>query len=136
MDITIKGIHTMKKRSTYLIAHYTAKPKNPAKTHIPGYMKDPANIRYDEQVQISLKLRPNDINMAKVIINLSEKNVEKNSFNNNKDFNELFKYFFKGYHKYITEVMVKLDPEYFNQMLDEMQADLNKEKQDEEVSSQ
>jgi hypothetical protein len=68
-----------------------------------------------------------------VIVNLSTKTVEKNSFNGNKDFNELFKYFFKGYHKYITEVMVKLDPEYFNQILDEMQSELDKEKLHEKV---
>jgi hypothetical protein len=68
-----------------------------------------------------------------VIVNLSTKTVEKNSFNGNKDFNELFKYFFKGYHKYITEVMVKLDPEYFNQILDEMQSELDKEKFHEKV---
>jgi hypothetical protein len=57
--------------------------------------------------------------------------VDKNSFNDVKNFDELFKYFFKGYHKYITEVMVKLDAEYFNKMLDEMQAELDTEKNEE-----
>ena len=126
----------MRKKSIYLIANYSAKPKNPAKTHIPGYMKDPANIRYDEQVQISTRLRSKDIVNAKVIMNLSEKNVEKNSFNDNKNFNELFKYFFKGYHKYITDVMAQLDAEYFNTMLDEMQAEVNAGKHDEETETQ
>jgi hypothetical protein len=32
--------------------------------------------------------------------------------------------------------MAKLDPEYFNQMLDEMQADLDKEKHSEEVPAE
>ena len=126
----------MKKQSIYLIAHYSAKPKNPAKTHIPGYMKDPANVRYDEQVQVSTRLRPKDINMAKIIMNLSTKNVEKNSFNNNKDFKELFKYFFKGYHKYITDVMVQLDAEYFSSILDELQAEVDAGKHDEETQTQ
>ena len=126
----------MKKPSIYLIAHYSAKPKNPAKTHIPGYMKDPANVRYDEQVQVSTRLRPKDINMAKIIMNLSTKNVEKNSFNNNKDFKELFKYFFKGYHKYITDVMVQLDAEYFSSILDELQAEVDAGKHDEETQTQ
>jgi hypothetical protein len=97
-------------------------------------MKDPANHQYDEQVQISTRLRKQDVN-AKIIINLSEKCVQQNSFNDKKDFDELFKYFFKGYHKYITEVMAKLDPEYFNQILDEMQAEIDKDKTSEEISA-
>ena len=126
----------MKKQNIYLVANYLIKPKDPRRTHVPGYMKDPVNIRYDEQVQVSTRLRRQDLMTAKVIMNLSDKTVEQNSFNGNKNFDELFKYFFKGYHKYITEVMVKLDPEYFNQMLDEMQADLDKEKASEEVSAE
>lgn len=126
----------MKKQSIYLVAHYTAKPKNPSRTHIAGYMKDPANIRYDEQVEVSLKLRNKDLIMAKIIMNLTTKTVEKNNFNNNKDFNELFKYFFKGYHKYITDVMVQLDPEYFNAMLDELQAEVDAGKHNEEIQTQ
>jgi exosortase F-associated protein len=43
-------------------------------------------------------------------------------------FYDPLKYFFKGYHKYITEVMVKLDAEYFDSMLDEMQKELDNEK--------
>lgn len=126
----------MKKQNIYLVAQYLAKPRDPRRTHVPGYMKDPANVRYDEQVQVSNRLRQQDLITAKIIINLSDKKVEQNSFNGNKDFNELFKYFFKGYHKYITEVMAKLDPEYFNQILDEMQADLDKEKASEEVPTE
>lgn len=121
----------MKKSNIYLVAHYLIKPRDPRKTHIPGYMKDPDNFRYDEQVQVTARLRKQDLATAKIIINLSDKKVEQNSFNHNQDFNDLFKYFFKGYHKYITEVMVKLDPEYFNQMLDEMQAEIDAEKHEE-----
>jgi hypothetical protein len=124
----------MKKQNIYLVANYVAKPRDPRKTHVPGYMKDPANVQFDEQVQVSARLRNQDLTTAKVIMNLSNKTVDKNSFNGNKNFDELFKYFFKGYHKYITEVMAKLDPEYFNQMLDQMQAELDSKK-NEEVSA-
>lgn len=122
----------MKTKSIYLVAHYVTRPKNPKMTHVPGYMKDPANHQYDEQVQVSTRLRPKDITGAKIIMNLSEKQVQTNSFNGNKNFDELFKYFFKGYHKYITDVMVQLDAEYFNKMLDEMQA----EEKNEEAQAQ
>lgn len=116
----------MKKQSIYLVANYVTRPKNPKMTHIKGYMTDPANHQYDEQVAIQIKLRRKDV-QAKVVLNLSTKTVERNGFNQNTDFNEMFKYFFKGYHKYITEIMVQLDAEYFNQMLDEMQSEDNKE---------
>lgn len=126
----------MKKQNIYLIAHYLAKPRDPRSTHQPGYMKDPNNFRYDEQVQVCTRLRPQDLSTAKIIVNLSKKQVEKNSFNENKNFDELFKYFFKGYHKYITEVMIKLDPEYFDQILNEMQAELDQTKQNEKISTE
>jgi hypothetical protein len=125
----------MKKQTIYLVAHYTTKPRDPRKTHIPGYMKDPANHQYDEQVAIQTRLKPNDVN-AKIVMNLGNKTVESNKFNDNRDFNELFKYFFKGYHKYITEIMAKLDPVYFDKMLDEMKAEHEAEKANEEVSAQ
>ena len=125
----------MKKQSIYLVANYTAKPKNPEKTHIRGYMKDPANVRYDEQVHISTRLRPKDLTSAKIIMNLSDKIVQVNNFNHNKNFNELFKYFFKGYHKYITDIMVQLDAEYFSSMLDELQAEVDAEKNNEETKT-
>jgi hypothetical protein len=118
----------MKKSNIYLVARYITRPRDPRKTHISGYMKDPNNYQYDEQVQITSRLRNQDLYTAKIILNLSNKTVDKNSFNDLKKFDELFKYFFKGYHKYITEVMVKLDAEYFNTMLDEMQAELDNEK--------
>lgn len=118
----------MKKQNIYLVAQYVARPRDPRKTHIAGYMKDPNNFQYDERVQITTRLRNQDLYTAKVILNLSTKTVDKNSFNNNKNFDEMFKYFFKGYHKYITEVMVKLDAEYFNNMLDAMQAEFDNEK--------
>jgi len=125
----------MKNSKIYLVAHYVSRPRDPRKTHIAGYLKNPDNVQYDEQVQISTRLRPKDITTAKIIINLTDKVVQQNSFNNNTDFKELFKYFFKGYNKYITEVMVKLDAEYFNTILDEMQTDLDQQKINEEVST-
>ena len=126
----------MKTKSIYLVAHYVTRPKNPKMTHIAGYMKDPANHQYDEQVHVSTRLRSKDITGAKIIIDLSAKQVQKNSFNGNKNFDELFKYFFKGYHKYITDVMVQLDAEYFNKMLDEMQTEVDSGEHNEETQAQ
>ena len=60
-------------------------------------------------------------------MNLSTKTIAKNTINSDNSFDEMFKYFFKGYHQYITTVMTQLDAEYFNKMLDEMQAEFDAE---------
>jgi hypothetical protein len=57
------------------------------------------------------------------VLNLSTKTVLKDRSVPAETFDDKFKYFFKGYHQYITAVMSKLDLEYFNSMLDAMQAE-------------
>ncbi len=112
-----------KDTSIYIVASYYKKPKDHVNTSKAGWMNDPNNIRYDEQVAITKGLRKKEV-QAHVIVNLSEKRVERNNLNNNKDFDLLFKYFFTNYSKYITEVMGKLDPGYLQHMVDVMEADL------------
>lgn len=112
-----------KDTSIYIVAKYYQKPKDHVNTSKAGWMKDPNNIRYDEQVAITKGLGKKDI-QAHVVVNLSEKKVVRNSLNNNKDFDLLFQYFFTNYSKYITEVMGKLDPGYLQHMVDVMEADL------------
>ena len=53
------------------------------------------------------------------------------TWNSNQSFDDHFKYFFIGYNKYLTEVMLQLDAEYLNTMLDQMQADIDKSKAEE-----
>jgi len=108
------------------VAFYYMKPRVGVNTSLKGWMDNPNNIQYDERVEVTRGLKKDSL-QSKVIMNLSTKTVTKNAWSENKDFNELFKHFFKGYHQYITAVMTKLDAEYFNKMLDEMQADLDKE---------
>jgi hypothetical protein len=93
---------------------------------VKGWMDDPANLRYDEKVEITRGVRKNAAT-AKIILNLVDKRVERNNFNENKDFKDLFKYFFGGYHQYITEVMKQLDPEYLTSILDELETEMNAE---------
>jgi hypothetical protein len=120
------------------VGFYYAKPKAHVNTTVKGWMSDPANIRYDERVEITRGLK-RDNGSAGILLNLSTKTVERNRFGDNKSFDELFKYFFTGYHQYVTTVMTQLDAEYFNRMLDEMQAELDKNQEDsasEEVAAQ
>lgn len=125
----------MSNKDIYLVAFYSMKPKRHVRTEVAGWMKDPNNIRWDESVEITRGLKKNSVN-GKILLNLSQKRIEKNGWADGKEFNDLFKYFFKGYHKYITELMTQLDPEYFSQMLDEMKSEHDAEKANEEATAQ
>jgi hypothetical protein len=125
----------MSNKDIYLVAFYSMKPKRHVRTEVAGWMKDPNNIRWDESVEITRGLKKNSVN-GKILLNLSQKRIEKNGWSDGKEFNDLFKYFFKGYHKYITELMTQLDPHYFSQMLDEMKAEHEAEKANEEATAQ
>lgn len=115
-------------KSIYLAAFYYLKPAPGVNTSVKGWMNDSSNIRYDERVEITRGLK-NNCNEAKIILDLSQKTIQKNGWNDAPNFDELFKYFFTGYHQYITQIMTKLDAEYFNQMLDEMQAEIDTKKE-------
>lgn len=102
------------------------KPKKGVNTTVKGWMDDPANLRYDEKVEITRGVKKN-AQTAKIILDLVNKTVERNNFNSNRDFKELFKYFFGGYHQYVTEVMKQLDPAYLTNILDELDAEMRAE---------
>lgn len=95
-------------KSIYLIAKYTARPKDPRQTHNPGYMKDPNNIQYDEQVYITRGLRDKDLT-NNIIVNLTEEKIVKNTFNTTATFTEIFKHFYDGYAEYIDQSINKLN---------------------------
>ena len=108
----------MKTKELHLLAFYVANPRNPKMTHIKGYMKDPANIQYDERVEFTRVLTSKDQQFASIILNLNTKTVMANKFDNEqRDFSELFKYFLEAYPKYVIKVMAGLDPEYLAQFL-------------------
>ena len=60
--------------------------------------------------------------------------MDRNSWGTARSFDEYFKHYFMGYHKYVTTVMTQLDAEYMNTMLDEMQADLDAAKEPKAVT--
>ena len=99
------------------------KPRPGVKTNVKGWMNDTANLQYDEKVEITRGLK-SGANVAKIVLDLSTKTVTRNNFNQDKDFKKLFKYFFGGYHNYITAVMKQLDPDYLTAVLDELEAEM------------
>jgi hypothetical protein len=120
----------MSNKKIYLAAFYFMHPRRHVNTTVKGWMNNPDNIQWDEKVEITRGEKKNALN-AKILLDLSTKTVVRNSWGDNRSFDDLFKYFFKGYHQYITQVMTKLDAEYFNEMLDEMQSELHNEKETE-----
>ena len=116
----------MSNRNIYLAAFYSMRPRDHVRTNRAGWQADASNIQYDERVEITRGTKKNSTD-AKILLNLSTKTVERNSWGDNRSFNDLFKYFFGGYHQYMTQVMTKLDPEYFVEMLEEMKAELKEE---------
>jgi hypothetical protein len=122
-----------KQKDIYLLGFYHMRPRPGVRTQVKGWMDNPNNITYDESVEIVRGTHKN-VARAKVVLNLNKKAVEYNGWGTNREFNEYFKHYFKGYHDYITAVMMQLDPEYLNSMLDEMQAELDAEKPAEVVA--
>ena len=99
----------MKDKNIYLTAKYTAKPKNPRLTSQKGYMLNPDNIQFDEQVSVVRGLKLRDHQFQQVILNLTEEKIVKNTYNTEISFEDAFKYFHDGYSEYINECVNKLN---------------------------
>lgn len=95
--------------SIYLVAYYMMKPKHSrVNTSIKGWMNNPDNVAYDEQIAVVTKLKNKDLNTAKVILNLSNCSVYRNNWSDNRSFDELFEHFYTGYQKYLDPVIAQL----------------------------
>jgi hypothetical protein len=105
------------------VAFYGMKPRKGVNTSVKGWMADKANLQYDEKVEITRGQKKSSA-LASVILNLSQKSVQRNTFNDDRDFKSFFKYYFGGYDQYITAVMKQLDPEYLTSILDELEAEM------------
>lgn len=115
----------MRQKDIYLVAYYTKKARAGVNTSVKGWMNNPDNVQYDEKVEITRGEKKSALD-AGLVLNLSKQTVNRNRFGERENkFDDFFKYFFKGYHQYITTVMTQLDAEYFNKMLDEMQTELD-----------
>lgn len=104
-------------KTLYLVAYYYQKPaNNRVKTQLKDWMKKPNSVSLDEQVALTRNLKPKDISMAKIILDLGNKKVVRNSWNSDNSFEQLFLYFHKGYPQYTKDVMLQIDPDYYNNL--------------------
>lgn len=94
--------------SIYLVAKYAMRPKQHVRTQKKGWMEDNNNFTYDESIAIARSLKKNDIQTSKIILDLSKREVFKNSWSNGKTFDELFSHFYQGYPDYINPIMNQL----------------------------
>ena len=99
------------------------KPRPGVNTSKKGWMNDKNNLQYDEKIEITRGQKKSSL-LANVILNLSQKSVQRNTFNDDRDFKSFFKYYFGGYDQYITAVMKQLDPAYLTAILDELEAEM------------
>jgi len=124
-----------KEKGIYLVAKYFMKPQAHVNTSKAGWMDNPENIRWDEQMLVTRGLKSKD-NSAQVILNLSEKSVVRNTFTQGKTFDEVFIYFLNGYSQYLVPVMGQLDREYLEAIAAELQTQLPPETMtDEEMTA-
>ncbi len=119
----------MKNHNIYLVAHYSMKPRPGVNTSVKGWMENQENLQYDEKVEITRGLKK-DSNNAKIILNFSTKSVDRNSFNQDRDFKKLFKYFFGGYHQYMTTVMKQLDSTFMDEIVAELEEEIKQQKEE------
>jgi hypothetical protein len=99
------------------------KPRPGVKTNVKGWMDNKDNLQYDERLEITKGVKKNS-QLANVILDLTNKTIVRNRFNDTSDFKEFFKYYFGGYHKYVSTVMKEIDPEYLETFLAEMEAEV------------
>lgn len=99
----------MATKKVYLVAYYFMRPKNQrVRTHVPGWLQDENNVTWDEQIALTTKIKEKDLTMAKVILNLSDREVFRNSINGIKDFDEIFDHYYKNYKKDLHPVAENL----------------------------
>ena len=111
------------KNHIYLVAFYGMKPRKGVNTSRKGWMDNRDNIQYDEHIEITRGIKRSS-DTAKIILNLSEKTVVRNTFGTDREFKEFFKYYFGGYHEYLITVMKQLDPDWLEAMVTEMEAEI------------
>ena len=112
----------MANKDVLLVATYYSKPRQGVKTSKPGWAEVADNLAWDEHVELTLGLRKKDAVTAKIIMNLSQKRIDRNGWGSSIDFDTMLKYFFvRGYDKYITTVYARLDPAYMEKIVKDLE---------------
>ena len=94
-------------KDIFLTAKYVSKPRNRSQTFRAGYMKDDSNVQYDEAIDITRGLKDRDLTEAKIILNINQQTVVKNSFDIDKTngFMDLFQFFYVNSPEQISQAL-------------------------------
>ena len=95
------------KKHRYLFARYIQKPRDPKKTHLKGYMSNPANLRWDEIIGFSVGLKHRDEREAWVILDIDAQKVIKNRTSDNINWAQLMDYYLKNYGQQVLDFLKK-----------------------------
>lgn len=125
----------MKEKGIYLVATYIMKPKDHVNTSKKGWMENPENIRYDEKVEITRGVKKRDSSSANVILDLTNLKIDRNTFQTGRTFDEIFRYYFNNYNRYLIPVMGQLHPEYLDNLAKEIEEELASIPTDESVEA-
>ena len=93
-------------------------------------MDNADNVQWDEQIAVANKLKPRDLQTAKVILDLAQRTVYRNSWNSERSFDDLFEHYYDGYKKYLDPVIQQLGYEMV-----EVNKESNNEQQENTVAS-
>jgi len=109
-------------KDVFLTAKYVSHPRNRSQTFRAGYMKDDSNVQYDEAIDITKGLKNRDLTEAKIILNINQQTVVKNSFDvdKNKSFMELFQYFYVNSPEQISQALREVGIEIATEPRDEV----------------
>jgi hypothetical protein len=113
----------MNKNNIYLVAQYAMKPKPHVNTSQAGWMKNPDNIRWDEQMIIVSRLKTRELS-AQVILNLTEGTVQRNTFQTGKTFDEIFRYFLENYPEHVAKAMSMANPAYLAETAEQIKNEM------------
>jgi len=81
----------------FLLARYLQKPRDPKRTGQPEYMQDQRNVRYDEHVAFSVRVKSKDLVEYRIILNIDQQIVVKNNIGENQDWDSIWAYFSNRY---------------------------------------
>jgi hypothetical protein len=94
----------MKSSTIHLVAYYYAKPRPGVRTAQKGWMDNPNNIQYDEKVEVTRGLK-SDACSAKIILDITNQRVVKNTWSDVTDFAEIYGYYAKNYADYLNNAL-------------------------------
>ena len=86
----------------FIVAKYPQTLRNPASSNKPGIGKNQAAWQHNEEVKCVKNLKTRDATEASVILDVANEKVIKNRFNDNRDFQELYRYYLEHYADYIN----------------------------------